>query len=187
MRKYLSGILLGICIHATQWASGTPAISAQLFPNEIQPGDIFRLQVSRVSGDFAVFELDVPLYEHLHLLGREKTPVAIRNGRYEQKETWIFQADMSGEIALEGIQVNLISGTAEESIPLPTLKLLVIPYPVPDKETAPLELDMLRPQEISGHSRTYFFITFLLTESRFPVSASRGTGGYPSHPGQTGD
>lgn len=161
MRKWLPVVAFGL---STLWTVGSTVdsgISAALVPNEIHPGDIFRLEVVRENEEFAEFKLEVPQIDRLHLLGTEESPVELVNGSYLQKESWVFQVDSSGDLILENLSVVIVHSDPESRIPLPKMKLSVIPYQSGDSDNTPLPMGSLSQSEDSSKLGIYFFITLI--------------------------
>ena len=161
MRKWLPVVAFGL---STLWSVGSTensGISAALIPNEIYPGDVFRLEVVRENEEFAEFKLEVPQIDRLHLLGTEESPVELVNGFYLQKESWIFQADSSGEIMLENLAVVIVHSDPEIRISLPKMKLSILPYQSADTDNTPLPMGSLSQIEDSPNFGVYFFITLI--------------------------
>ena len=175
MKSRLLVAVCGLSFLSGHALTGASGISATLIPDQIHPGDVFRLEVTRSSPEYAEFELDIPYIGHLHLLGTEASPITLKEGRYIQKESWIFQADMSGEILLEEIKVRIISGMDEESITLPPMRLLVTsyPYPTSDQDASPMELEFPGDKESSGFFGVYLFIIFVLAAAGIFLVARR--------------
>ena len=181
MKSRLSVVLTGLWVLCAHMACG---ISATLVPEQIHPGDIFRLEVVRSDTEFAEFDLDIPQFENLHLLGIEESPLVLRDGQYIQKESWIFQADVSGEIDLSGITARVVYGSTEETVGLPQLKLSVIPYAASDTDSAPIDWSTLHEEQPSGPKWVYALIlllvagtaTYLVLRHNRQVSSSEPVG-----------
>ncbi len=114
-------------------------LTVDLVPSEAHPGDIIRMVVSRTGEDYAEFQLDVPLIERLHLIATEQSPITYQDGHYTQSETWIFQADSSGDIPLDDVRVRLRSGKGETETRLPPMVISVVPYADNDGDPQPLD------------------------------------------------
>ena len=166
---------VGICLlllACTSAGAREAELKTTVVPAEILPGDVFRLEVSRSSEDYAEFQLDIPTIERLYLLATEKSPVEYRDGRYHQSETWIFQADASGEIRIEEATVKLISGQGESSVVLPPLAVTVLPYPETDTDPAPLDWESIETGS-SGLLKNVILLTGLLLSSILYAAAGR--------------
>ncbi len=161
MRKWIPVVAFGLSTLWTVGSTGDSGITATLVPNEIHPGDMFRLEVVRQNEEFAVFKLEVPPIDRLHLLGTEKSPVELVDGSYLQKESWIFQPDSSGDITMENLSVVFVHSDPEVRIFLPELKLSVIPYPSADSDNSPLPMASLPKSKNSSKFGVYFFITLI--------------------------
>lgn len=148
------------------------ALTTTITPSEIRPGDVFRLEVTRSSTQYAGFQLDMPVVNRLYLIATEQSPVEYVAGRYVQSESWIFQADASGDITIDQARVTLSSGEGEKQVALPPMKITVLPYPQADTDPVPLDWDAPE-EESSGLRRNLIYLTSVLLTAALLVAASR--------------
>ncbi|MEP4079901.1 hypothetical protein [Haloferula sp.] len=137
MRGFLIAVLIGLLAGVLQAQDG---VRAEVIPSQVQPGDLFELKVSMERPEYAKFELQVPGHDHLHRVDVESIPVRLEDGFYRQQETWLLQADSSGEFLIEGATLVLDTGKGVEELTLPAMKVEVLPYSEIDKTSEPLEL-----------------------------------------------
>ncbi|MGB6221930.1 MAG: hypothetical protein WBG04_12925 [Haloferula sp.] len=108
-------------------------------PAQVQPGDLFELRVVMERSAYGRFELKVPGHERLHRVAVEKVPVRLEDGVYRQQETWLLQADSSGELVIDGVIALLEKEQEFEEVKLPSLRVEVLPYAAKDASDEPLE------------------------------------------------
>ena len=127
-------------------AGADPGVTARLVPEQVRPGDVFELRVEMTRADYGRFELRVPPHGSLHRVAVESEPVRLEDGRYRQRESWMLQADRSGEIVIDGAVVVLKTGSGEVPVVLPPLRVEVMPWGAPDKSAAPVAF----PKRVKG-------------------------------------
>lgn len=113
-------------------------VTARFVPEQVRPGDVFELRVEMTRAEYGRFELQVPPHGSLHRVAVESEPVKLEDGRYRQRESWMLQADRSGEIVIEGAAVVMKTASGEEAVELPPLRVEVMPWGVADKSAAPV-------------------------------------------------
>ncbi len=124
-RHFLCGMVLTVlCLPINLSAE----IDLQLSRSSHFPGDIIRLEASRVAPEMATFELKIPAQDKLHLVAHQREPVDFHNGKYRQKDVWIFQTMAAGIIQLDGIKAIIRQGAAESVESLSSLSFEVLTY-----------------------------------------------------------
>lgn len=113
-------------------------VVAEIFPEQVRPGDLIELRVEMDRGDYAQFELQVPAHDKLHRVAVESVPVRHDGDRYRQRESWLLQADSSGEIVIDGATVTLETGQGSVTVKLPPLQVEVLPYARQDEDPQPV-------------------------------------------------
>ncbi len=141
----MRSILLSMTLLLVNVAMGSVQLS--LSPERCHPGDVVTLHAVMTREQYAKFELKLPRHDNLVLISRERGPVRLEDGMYQQAAVWHLQTVHSGDIQLESIQAILHQANGPETIPLPALHITVSPYsqtdesflplPLPDEPTAP--------------------------------------------------
>jgi hypothetical protein len=115
-------------------------ISAEIVPSQVRPGDLFELRVVMERSEYGRFDLMVPAHGHLHRVAVEKVPVRLEDGLYRQSETWLLQADSSGEFVIEKGAAMLETKAGTVEVKLDPLRVEVEAYAGIDESSEPLEL-----------------------------------------------
>lgn len=125
-------------------------ITAEIVPSQVRPGDLFELRVVMERSEYGRFDLVVPGNGHLHRVAVEKVPVRLEDGLYRQSETWLLQADSSGEFVIDkGIaMLETKAGIAE--VELGPLRVEVQAYAGSDESSEPLEFPEAKSFPVMG-------------------------------------
>jgi hypothetical protein len=141
MKAVLNGIwtvLIAMLLSVCCAAAGDHGVTAHFVPEQVRPGEVFELRVEMKRADYGRFALTVPPHGSLHRVAVESEPVKLEDGFYRQRESWMLQADRSGEIVVEGVAVVMKTGSGEVPVVLPPLRMEVLPWRRVDTSTEPV-------------------------------------------------
>ncbi|MFC7336814.1 hypothetical protein ACFQY0_06475 [Haloferula chungangensis] len=134
-------VIFGCLLAVAQAGSG---MAVEVVPSTVKPGELFELRVTMEREEFGRFELKIPGHDHLHRVAVEEVPVRLEDGRYRQQETWLLQADSSGEFVIDGGLALLETHEGIEEVKLEPIRVEVLPFATVDESSEPLEF----PEEI---------------------------------------
>ncbi len=123
-------------------------VTARFLPEQVRPGEVFELRVEMKRAEYGSFELKVSPHGSLHRVAVESEPVKLEGGFYRQRESWMLQADRSGEIVIENVSVILSTGSGEEAVALPPLRMEVLPWASADKDVKPVGWPAPKPVDL---------------------------------------
>ena len=127
-------------------------LSASFKPATAKPGDLITLWVEMNREDYAEFDLKIPSHPQLHLVAREKVPIALVNGKYYQGERLMLQPLSSGNITLSEISVELTETTGPRKVSLPKVSLPVEPFELADNVSVPEPLPQAASDQVMSPS-----------------------------------